>query len=348
MAEYVVQKGDTLSGIGARNGVDWRQITGFRSGNPNLIYPGEVVRWGSAPAPAPAQAQPAQPAGPSAQSIADQEYNQWNSQVNSMYGEVGNFDKNARNPLDLYNEALDKLGIGDARTRVQGLREQLLNTENMLRGIEGNVNQRTQNSLMTEGQRQKLVANERAPIAQQAADLGRNFEGAYGDYKDIQTEGKTQADMAYQFQRDQRQALMSRLEVAIGQAKTAAEKQKWQKEYDRLVAKDAEEVRQYNEKFAYQKEMDAKEFALKQATASKGSGGGGGGSGQSTADKNAYNTARNETIGFLDKYKGGDGKVSPKTYGDARRAWTAKGQDPDLFDRLFVGWANQSHIDDYL
>ena len=40
---YVVKSGDTLSGIGAKTGVDWRKITGFRSGNVNLIFPGEVL-----------------------------------------------------------------------------------------------------------------------------------------------------------------------------------------------------------------------------------------------------------------------------------------------------------------
>ena len=61
---YVVQPGDTLSTIGARFGVPWQSITGFRSGNPNLIYPGEVLTLGAggrAPAPAAQpQAQPAQ------------------------------------------------------------------------------------------------------------------------------------------------------------------------------------------------------------------------------------------------------------------------------------------------
>jgi len=40
---YEVKAGDTLSAIGAKFGVDWRKITGYRSGNPNLIYPGEVL-----------------------------------------------------------------------------------------------------------------------------------------------------------------------------------------------------------------------------------------------------------------------------------------------------------------
>lgn len=45
---YTVQPGDTLSGIAAKLGVAQSQITGFHSGNPNLIYPGEVLAIGGA------------------------------------------------------------------------------------------------------------------------------------------------------------------------------------------------------------------------------------------------------------------------------------------------------------
>lgn len=48
---YTVQPGDTLSGIAAKLGVAQSQITGFHSGNPNLIYPGEVLTIGGAAAP---------------------------------------------------------------------------------------------------------------------------------------------------------------------------------------------------------------------------------------------------------------------------------------------------------
>jgi len=43
MATYTVKSGDTLSKIAKQFGIDWRKITGYRSGNPNLIYPGEVL-----------------------------------------------------------------------------------------------------------------------------------------------------------------------------------------------------------------------------------------------------------------------------------------------------------------
>lgn len=40
---YTVQAGDTLSGIAAKLGVSTSAISGYRSGNPNIIYPGEVL-----------------------------------------------------------------------------------------------------------------------------------------------------------------------------------------------------------------------------------------------------------------------------------------------------------------
>lgn len=42
---YVVQAGDTLSGIAARLGVSMYNITGYSSGDMNLIHPGEVLYY---------------------------------------------------------------------------------------------------------------------------------------------------------------------------------------------------------------------------------------------------------------------------------------------------------------
>ena len=40
-----VRSGDTLSGIAARLGIGYTQLTGYRSGNPNVLYPGEVLHY---------------------------------------------------------------------------------------------------------------------------------------------------------------------------------------------------------------------------------------------------------------------------------------------------------------
>jgi murein DD-endopeptidase MepM/ murein hydrolase activator NlpD len=46
MATYKVKKGDTLSGIAASQGVKLSDISGYRSGNPDLIYEGETLNIG--------------------------------------------------------------------------------------------------------------------------------------------------------------------------------------------------------------------------------------------------------------------------------------------------------------
>lgn len=42
---YVVRANDTLSGIAARYGISYTLIHGYHSGNPAMIYPGEVLTW---------------------------------------------------------------------------------------------------------------------------------------------------------------------------------------------------------------------------------------------------------------------------------------------------------------
>lgn len=53
-------------------------------------------------------------------------------------------------------------------------------------------------------------------------------------------------------------------------------------------------------------------------------------------------------VGELQKRAGKDGYVSPKTYHDARSSWVALGGKPADFDGTFRGFANPSHINDYL
>ncbi len=49
---YIVQRGDTLSGIGAEFGADWRELAQLNSlADPSLIYPGQVIKISEAPLP---------------------------------------------------------------------------------------------------------------------------------------------------------------------------------------------------------------------------------------------------------------------------------------------------------
>lgn len=266
MATYTVQKGDTLSGIGSKLGVDWHSISGYKSGNPNLIYPGEVLNYGDA-TPAPAQA-PAPAPAPAPQAPT----NTYQAQADQLFQDLTKFDTNAQNPLDVYNKALESLGISDARTRVTDLRQALINNQNLLDALPGNISARTQNSLVTEAQRQRLLAMEQQPIIQAGGKLNDQYGAAQSDYQGILGEGRTQADYTIQGQSTQRQALLDRLKILIDQTNDAEKKRQWQAEYDRQIALDKQEQSNWE-----------KQFALSQQKASS-SGSGGSGSSSSKVD----------------------------------------------------------------
>ena len=65
---YTVQAGDTASGIATKLGIPLANISGFRSGNPNLIFPGETLNVLKTPiAPIPGAQPQQQPPAPAAQ-----------------------------------------------------------------------------------------------------------------------------------------------------------------------------------------------------------------------------------------------------------------------------------------
>lgn len=293
----------------------------------------------------------AAPAGPTAAQLAEQERQKWNSEVDSQYKAIGQFDATAKNPLDMYNAALEKLGIGDARTRVSGLRESLLNTENLIRNVEGDVASRTAESLVSENQKRRLVTMEQQPLAQRAADEGRNLEVALADYKDIMAEGKATTEMEYQYQKDRRAAMMDMLQTAIGQAKNADDRSRWQTEYDRLVAKDAEETRRWNEemkleqqKFEFEKsEAAAARAAAARSSSSSGSGSSGGSSTKAPSAAAVKMSVQQKIYDNLRAVKGADNFVSPNSWNAAKHDWVRSGYSSADFDKIFALFKNPTH-----
>src|SRR3990167_5680532 len=62
MPTYTVKKGDNLSAIAKQHGVKISDISGYSSGNPNLIRPGEVLNIGYVEKAAPTNENQEQPA----------------------------------------------------------------------------------------------------------------------------------------------------------------------------------------------------------------------------------------------------------------------------------------------
>jgi len=282
---------------------------------------------------APAQAAPAAPAGPSEADRLGAERNRWQGEVNTQYGKVNDAVANARNPLDIYNEALSRLGIGDARTRVTGLRQSLLDTENLIRNVEGDVGQRTSEKIVSQAQKNRLVAQEQNPLAQQAGVLGRNLEMESANVKDILSQGTAESEMEYRFQTDQRGAMMDQLKTAIGRSDNAADREQWQKSYDQLERKQQEEARMAREKFDYQKGQDAI------ANARASSGGGGGGSNAASAKS----SVQSGILKSLNVNRGKDGYVSPTTYRAGKSDWVQSGYSGDEYDKVYGYLKNPAH-----
>lgn len=86
---------------------------------------------------------------------------------NALAQKLAAYDATPVTSASALNEALGQFGVPEIRNTVSGLRTTVANTTNSLNAVDPSVTGRTQGSLVTEAQRQRQVANERAPIAQE-------------------------------------------------------------------------------------------------------------------------------------------------------------------------------------
>ena len=132
-----------------------------------------------------------------------------------LRGELADLQSRQQNPLSLYNEAQAKLGVPEVRGRVSGLRKQVLDTENLLNAVEGSVTGRTQGSLVTEAQRQRLTALERQPLAGQASQFQGALTNEGATLADLMGQASTSANLGYEGQKTKEEGLRYRLEQAL-------------------------------------------------------------------------------------------------------------------------------------
>lgn len=151
-----------------------------------------------------------------------------------------------RSATDLYGQQSKQLGLPAAQQRQQELRQTIRGTEQALRGVESSVSGRTQGSLVTEAQRGRLAALERAPIAEQFGEQQRALTDEDALYRDLLAQAGQQSGLAYQSQQDK----LSQLERQYGFAterEAEAERrrqaevaqQQWERQF-------AEDMRQFN------------------------------------------------------------------------------------------------------
>lgn len=212
---------------------------------------------------------------------------------------------------DALNAALGQFGVPEIRNTVSGLRTTVANTNNALNEVDPSVTGRTQGSLVTEAQREKQVANERAPIAQNLTDENNSLN-------------------------ENQQALTD----ALGQATTQANNQVADYNAGRTALQD-----EYTTQ--YQREQDAASQAAAQAAAAEQQRefnvsnstklATSGGSGSSTLSKTQVVAGIRQG---LESVKGGDGHVAPADLAKAYDDWMQSGLSDADFWSNFQGYWN--------
>lgn len=143
------------------------------------------------------------------------------------------------NPTDTYNKITTQLGLPDARTRVQALQSNLLNTENAIKAVDPNVTARTSGSLVTEAQRGRLVNMEKAPLTDTYSSQNQAYGQESGNLANLNQQAIQQAGLAESDYKNKRQSLADQLQLAVTQENQRIAKE----ESDRAFA---ENQRQFN------------------------------------------------------------------------------------------------------
>lgn len=157
----------------------------------------------------------------------------------TIANQIAEYDKNRKSSNDVLNEAMSKYGIPEIRSRVAGLRTTLSNTESALNNVDPSVTGRTQGSLVTEAQRQRQVANERAPIAEQYGQQSRALGVESANQSDALSAAKLLAENQINDYNMGRSALQSRYDIA----NTQESERRRREEADRAFAFQQDQAR---------------------------------------------------------------------------------------------------------
>ena len=123
--------------------------------------------------------------------------------------DIQSFDASRSNPSDVLAQAQNKYGTEQSRQRLVGLRSAIMGTEGMLNAVDPSVTGRTSGSLVTEAQRSRMVANERAPIAEQYSQQQGALTNENANLSDASSKAAQEAQLTLTGQDTKRNALQS-------------------------------------------------------------------------------------------------------------------------------------------
>lgn len=146
--------------------------------------------------------------------------------------DIQNFDATRANPTDVLSQAEGKHGIDQSRQRLVGLRSAIMGTEGLLNNVAGDVQGRTSRSLFGEAARNRLIANERAPIAEQYSQQQGALSNENASLTDAQSQAAKEAQLRLTGDDTKRNSLQSLYDTL------------YKREQDELARQRAEQARQ--------------------------------------------------------------------------------------------------------
>lgn len=119
-----------------------------------------------------------------------------------------------RSAGDIFNSANNQFGVGDQQNRVSQLRQQMGNTQNLLRAVPQDAQARTSGSLVSNSALNRIVAQEQAPLTDMLSVQGTNLSNASGDLQNAQQ----QANVLTSLLTGEQSALQDFLQQRFGNA----------------------------------------------------------------------------------------------------------------------------------
>jgi hypothetical protein len=148
-----------------------------------------------------------------------------------VLGQLNTFRQSRRNPMDYLRDSETRLGLPSSRQRLEGLRGAIGNTENLLRGVDPSVTGRTQGSLVSEAQRQRMVNLEREPLGEQFREQSRALEGETSTIEDLARRSLSEAQLGIGEQESQQKSLESLYSTLFQREQEEEQKRRWQEEF---------------------------------------------------------------------------------------------------------------------
>lgn len=160
------------------------------------------------------------------------------------------FQGGMKNPADFLSADQQATGATQAQQQLTGLQGAIANTSNLLNQVAPSVMGRTENSLVTAAQAQRIIGNEQAPIQTNLQNLGQQESQASSQYQTAEQQAEARANAESQGQQQKLGNLQSIYQALVGKEQAAADEayrqQQAAAQATQFAATQAEQQREFN------------------------------------------------------------------------------------------------------